>query len=305
MRENKILKYAMNTEPFIIEAPKSKKFFEMEDAPEDNFSEYDSPEENLDSVAEAEKEAEKILSEAAEQSEKILAEAFQRSKDAEEKLKEADFQAKMIIQETQNECDQILSEVRGRAEEEAKETHEKARQEGHKVGYDEGYTEGVNQGRIDGEKAVRNEMKDLINHTNAKAEKTLKDAKIQTSEYFTRSEDEIVKVVMMAIEKIIPQHFLDVPHIVLPVVREAIEYVRDQKEIIVHVEPDSYDLVLMARNEFQAMLTDGAAILDIVSDETLSPGDCLIETPNGGVDARLSTQIETMKDAIKKVLNKG
>ena len=110
---------------------------------------------------------------------------------------------------------------------------------------------------------------------------------------------------MMAIEKIIPQHFLDVPHVVLPVVRDAINHVRDQKEIKIHVEPESYDLILMARNEFQSMLTDGAAILEVVSDEALQPGDCLIETPNGGVDARLSTQIEMMKDAVKKVLNKS
>ncbi len=294
MRENKILKYAMNTEPFIIEAPKPKKFFAMEDAPEDN----------VDSVAEAETEAEKILSEAAEQSEKILEEAFKRSQEAEEKYKEADFQTKMMIQETQNECDQIIAETRQRAEEDAKETLEQARQEGHKKGYDEGYTEGVNQGRIDGENAVRNEMKDAIYQANAKAEKTIQDAKEQTSEYFIKAEDDVVKVVMMAIEKIIPQHFLDVPQIILPVVRDAIKHVRDQKEIKVHVEPDSYDLILMARSEFQSMLTDGAAILEIVSDETLRPGDCLIETPNGGVDARLSTQIEMMKDAVKKVLNK-
>ena len=296
MRENKILKYAMNTEPFIIEAPKSKtkKFFEMEESPEDS----------ADSLAEAETEAEKILSEAAEQSEKILAEAFKRSQEADEKLKEADFQTKLLIQETQNECDQILSEVRGRAEEEAKETLEKAREEGHKEGYEAGYTEGVNQGRIDGENAVRNEMKEEILQANAKAEKTIQDAKIQTQEYFTTAEDDIVNVVMMAIEKIIPQHFLDVPHVVLPVVRDAINHVRDQKEIKIHVEPESYDLILMARNEFQSMLTDGAAILEVVSDEALQPGDCLIETPNGGVDARLSTQIEMMKDAVKKVLNK-
>ena len=295
MRENKILKYAMNTEPFVIEAPKSKKFFEMEE----------SPEENAESLAEAETEAEKILSEAAAQSEKILAEAFKRSQEADEKLKEADFQAKLIIQETQNECDQILSEVRGRAEEEAKETLEEARQEGHKQGYDAGYNEGVEQGRIDGENAVRNEMKDAILQANSKAEKTIQDAKIQTQEYFIKAEDDVVKVVMMAIEKIIPQHFLDVPEVILPVVRDAINHVRDQKEIKVHVEPDSYDLILMARGEFQSMLTDGAAILEVISDESLRPGDCLIETPNGGVDARLSTQIEMMKDAVKKVLNKS
>ena len=100
-----------------------------------------------------------------------------------------------------------------------------------------------------------------------------------------------------------PQHFLDVPQVVLPVVRDAIARVRDQKEVKIHVEPNSYDLVLMARNEFQSMLTDGAAILEVVSDDTLKPGDVIIETPNGGVDARLLTQIELMKGAIQAVLN--
>ena len=51
------------------------------------------------------------------------------------------------------------------------------------------------------------------------------------------------------------------------------------------------------------MLTDGTAIIEIVSDDALKPGDCVIETPNGGVDARLSTQIGLMKNAIKTVLN--
>lgn len=291
MRENKILRHALNAEPFVIEAPK-KKFFEVEES-----------DESAD-IAEAETEAEKILSEAAAQSEKILAEAFQRSKEADAKLKEADFQTKMLIQETQNECEEIIAETRSRAEEEAKQTLEDARKAGHEKGYGEGYTDGVNQGRIDGERAVRDEMKQAIFDANAKAEKTLRDAKNQTSEYFTRSEDEIVKVVMMAIEKILPQHFLDVPQVVLPVVRDAIKFVRDQKEIKIHVEPESYDLILMARSEFQSMLTDGAAILEIISDEALKPGDCLIETPNGGVDARLATQIELMKDALKTVLHK-
>ncbi len=294
MRENKILKYAMNTEPFIVEAPISKRR-QMEE-----LLKQQTP----DDIEEAESEAEKILSDAAKQSELILSEAFKRSQAADEKYKEADFQTKMLVQETQNECDKIIAETRERAEADAKELGEKAQKEGHEQGYAQGYEEGVKTGREDGEKAVRQELKDTINQANAKAQKTIQDAKEQTSEYFIRAEDDIVKVVLQAIEKIIPQHFLDAPQVILPVVREAIKFVRDQKEIRVHVEPDSYDLILMARTEFQSMLTDGTAILEVVSDEALKPGDVVIETPNGGVDARLSTQLELLKDSIKTVLHK-
>ena len=34
----------------------------------------------------------------------------------------------------------------------------------------------------------------------------------------------------------------------------------------------------------------------------MNPGDCLIETPNGTVDARLATQIELVRQAVKNVM---
>ena len=291
---NKILKYAQYTEPVVIEAisPAQKKAAAIL---EENAL-------HVMSVAEA--EAKRIVSEAKSESEILLEESYRRSREAEEKLQEADFQSKLLIKKTQDECEQIISDTKKQAAEDAKQTLARAHDEGNKQGYAEGYKDGVKQGRTDGEKAIRKEMKATINQANAKAEKTIQDAKTQTAEYFVRAEDDIVKVVMQAIEKIIPQHFLDAPQVILPVVREAINYVRDQKEVKIHVEPESYDLVLMARSEFQSMLTDGTSILEVVSDDALKPGDVVIETPNGGVDARLSTQLELMKDAIKSVLQR-
>ena len=218
------------------------------------------------------------------QAEDLKAQAEDLKKQANEILDSAHKDAEKIVEDTRKEAEQLLEKV-------------------HKEGYDAGYDDGKEQGIQDGKKKIQDDMDDVIKEVNAKAEKTLQDAKEQTSEYFIRAEDDIAKIVMMAIEKILPQHFLDVPQVILPVVREAINHVRDQKQIKVHVEPYSYDLVLMARSEFQSMLSDGTAIIEIISDEALKPGDCVIETPNGGVDARLSTQISLMKKSIQSVLN--
>ena len=244
-------------------------------------------------------EVEEAIEEAEEDENKIdqetlntmLAEIAAKEQRAIEKLKDADIQANILKQQAQDEADKIIYA----ANEQVADILDQAQREGH--------DEGVKQGRIDGEIAIKKELEETLKQANEKAMKTLQDAKEATADYFVRAEDDIVKVVMMAIEKILPQHFLDVPQVVLPVVREAVKYVRDQKEIKVHVEPESYDLVLMAKGEFQAMLTDGTAILEVISDDSLSPGDCVIETPNGGVDARLLTQIELMKNSIKSVLN--
>lgn len=145
-------------------------------------------------------------------------------------------------------------------------------------------------------------MAGTIREANAKAEKTLQDAKEATQDYVRQAEQDVVSVVMSVVDKILPQHFIDVPQVVLPVVREAIEQVKDQKELIVHVPPDSYDLVLMAREEFRSILTYGDAILSVKSDDSLKPGDCLIETPNGSVDARLATRMELLKQAVREVM---
>ena len=267
------------TEKILLEAQENRdRAEEIRNLSQKESEEIKSQAEEIKNAAEI--EAQEIKA----QAEELKAQAAKLEKQAQETLNTAQKEAEKIVEDTRKEAEQLLEKV-------------------HKEGYDAGYDEGKEQGIKDGKKKIQDDMDDVIKEVNAKAEKTLQDAKEQTSEYFIRAEDDIAKVVMLAIEKILPQHFLDVPQVVLPVVREAINHVRDQKRIKVHVEPYSYDLVLMARSEFQSMLSDGTAIIEVVSDEALKPGDCVIETPNGGVDARLSTQIGLMKKSIQSVLN--
>ena len=317
-----IVRYMTVGEPVIIGA-NFKPLVEEEPPPQETVDEKPEPEpepeplrgldkETLDKIFEEIEEIERkskltknALKEAREskaaaeelerQAEDIRNKAAEIQTQAEQELQDAKTEAEKITADAQAEAEKIIDETKHEAEELLKKTR--------KEGYDAGYADGKEDGIKDGKASIERELADIVRQANDKAQKTIRDAKEQTSEYFIRAEDDIVKVVMMAIDKILPQHFIDVPQVILPVVREAIRHVRDQKEIKVHVEPDSYDLVLMARSEFQSMLTDGTAIIEVISDEALKPGDCVIETPNGGVDARLSTQLDLMKSAVESVLN--
>ncbi|SHK34548.1 flagellar assembly protein FliH [Selenomonas ruminantium] len=221
---------------------------------------------------------------------RMLAEIAAKEQRAIQMLKEAKVEAEILKQEAREECDRMLSEAREQIE--AKK--EEAAQIGRKEGYEEGYK--------DGEAKVREEMAEIIAEGSAQAQKTLQDAKAATRDYVQQAENDVVKIAMAVVEKILPQHFIDVPQIVLPLVREAIIKVKDQKELKIHVAPSDYDLVLMARNEFRGLLTYGDAEIDLISDQSMKPGDCLIETPNGTVDARLATQIELVRKAVKNVM---
>ena len=157
-------------------------------------------------------------------------------------------------------------------------------------------------GHEDGERKVREEMEAAIRAANAQAEKTLRDAKDASADYVQKAEKDVTTIAMSVVEKVLPQHFIDVPQVILPLVREAILKVKDQKELLIHVPPASYGLVLMARDEFRSLLTYGDATIEVLSDDSMQPGDCLVETPNGSVDARLATQIEMLKQAVKDVM---
>ena len=327
-----IVRYMTVGEPVVIGA-RPKPPVEKEPPPQENVEEEPEPEEEplrgidretldkiyaeIEEIERKSKLTEETLLEAeesktqAEELRKLADELHKQAEDfqkqAEQQLQDAKAEAEKITAEAQTKAEKITAEAQAEAEkiiDETKREAEELLKTTRKEAYDTGYADGKEDGIKDGKAKIERDLADIVRQANDKAQKTIRDAKEQTSEYFIRAEDDIVNVVMMAIDKILPQHFLDVPQVILPVVREAIRYVRDQKEIKVHVEPDSYDLVLMARSEFQSMLTDGTAIIEIVSDDALKPGDCVIETPNGGVDARLATQLDLMKSAVESVLNK-
>ena len=220
----------------------------------------------------------------------MLARITERDQEVEERLQQAEEKAAALRKEAEEERDRLLAEARLQAEA----LHEEARVKGHE--------EGMAAGRTEAEAAVRKEMDDRINETNALAEKTLRDAHDAMRDYIAHAEKDVVEIAMNAVERILPQHFIDVPQVLLPVVRDAILRVQDQKEIIVNVPPYSYDIVLMAREELRGILTAGDTNITIMSDEALKPGDCIVETPNGSVDARLQTQIDQLKQAVREVM---
>lgn len=212
----------------------------------------------------------------------------------ERELDKLRLEAKGALAKAKAEAEEEKQRILAEAETEIENLKEEAKVQGHE--------EGLREGREQGRQEALDEMKDAINSANEQAMKTLKDAKDATLDYMLQAEHDLAEVVLTVAEKIIPQHFIDAPQVILPAVREALLKIKDQKEIFVHVAPDNFDLVLMARDEFRSMLPGGNASLEIVSDESLKPGDCLIETESGALDARVSTQLELIRNAVREVM---
>ena len=208
--------------------------------------------------------------------------------------------AKTIISEARAAYEAMLAEAQQKKEEllaEAQKEIQDQKEQARKFGHEEGFKAGEKEGA----ESIRREQQGIIQSANKKAEHTLAVADKEMQEYVQQAEKMIMDMAMRIVEKILPQHFIDAPQIILPLVRKALSKIKDQNRIVVHVAPDNYEFVLMAKSEFQAML-EGTEPLTVKADDTLGNGDCVIESSNGTVDAKLATQLVLIKKAVQEVM---
>ena len=221
--------------------------------------------------------------------EHMWAEIRQKEEKASQLLKDAQIQAEIIRQEAKAEADKLLMDAR--------EKSSSIQEEAHKQGYEQGIAEG----REKGEQEIRQEQQHILTEANEGAERTLKEAQDACQEYVISAENTIAEMVLKIANKILPRHFIDVPQMILPLVQEAISKVKDQPKVVVKVAPESYELVMMAQPELQSQL-EGSGVLEVQSEQSLKPGDCLVESPNGVVDAGISTQLKLVEQAVRNVM---
>ncbi len=119
----------------------------------------------------------------------------------------------------------------------------------------------------------------------------------QSIDYLSNIEQEMAKLVSSAMRKIVADY--DQQELTLGIVKNALQVVRNQKEIKLHVAPDQLDSI---KQKIHTILADYSSIsfIDIISDSRLSTGDCILESEMGIVDARIEHQIKALELALSK-----
>jgi flagellar assembly protein FliH len=167
--------------------------------------------------------------------------------------------------------------------------------------YDESYRQGFAEGQAHGEAAAREQAAGDLAAAAGRAEDMLAVARKQATEELQAAERQLVELALAVAAKILAREGAENPTAVLPMVKEALAKVRDQEQVTVRVNPASYDFLLAARPELQAALA-GDVALTVAADSSLKEGDCVVETPFGTVDARIDTQLELVRAALRDVM---
>ena len=143
-----------------------------------------------------------------------------------------------------------------------------------------GYQDGLEQARLD------------------QAEKMIESVS-RTVDYFAKVEVDMVELVLGAVRKIVDGY--DDREKVLIVVRNVLAVVRNQKQMTLRLHADDVAVVRQKVNELLAAYP-GVGYLDIVADERLGRGACILESEIGMVEASLAGQLQALRSAFERVL---
>lgn len=180
---------------------------------------------------------------------------------ATENIPEAQLQAQRIVDEALNEAENVR--------EEAKQT-----------GYEEGRAEAGTQ------------IEDAL--------ATLNQAVKERKAIIKEAEPEILRLAIRVAEQIIKSEVSLHRDVSLNIVAEAIARVSDREQIIVRVNHDDAEFLKRYKDRLAGML-DGVKSFSILEDANVEAGGCVVETNLGFIDAKISTKLKSLEDALKKI----
>ncbi|MCB9654206.1 MAG: type III secretion system stator protein SctL [Deltaproteobacteria bacterium] len=114
-------------------------------------------------------------------------------------------------------------------------------------------------------------------------------------------EPSYVRLVRTCVSEIIGEALKMTDDAIVEIVRRALRDTRQQREVIVRVNPD--DVEMLRRNERRLLeMLARANTIDIREDPTVDRGGCIVVTELGTIDATLDKQLDALEAALETEL---
>jgi flagellar assembly protein FliH len=249
------------------------------------------------SIEEMEAELERYRRETEEEVKTMLADAQERAKQIEEDGRKAAFQ------ELQNAREQIKAESEKlkidsereieRAKFEAEKMIKEAELKVSEIEH-EAYKKGYEAGREEGYKEGQAEVMRLIDRLG-----TIVSTAVDIRDEIIRSSEKLMtEMILMIARKVIKDEIVERREVVINNIKEAIRRVKDRDRIDIRVNFADLDMTTAHKDELIKMM-ESLKKVNIYEDSRVDRGGCIIETDVGAIDARISTQLDTIEEAIR------
>ena len=235
---------------------------------------------------ETEAQVRQLLEEAKIRAEKIVEEgktkAFQMIQESKEKIKAEEDQGKARA-----------AQVEDRAKLEAERMIKEAEMKVNEVEH-EAYQKGYEAGREVGFKKGQSEVRRLIDRLGTIVGKAI-DIR---EDIIQASEKQMVEMILIIARKVIKDEIIERKEIVLNNIREALKRIKDRDRVDIRVNFSDLEITTAHKDEL-IKLMESLRKVNIYEDSRIDRGGVIIETDVGAIDARISTQLKEIEEAIR------
>lgn len=190
------------------------------------------------------------------------------------------------------------SDIQGRLEKkiellikEAKDRAVLIEREGYEKGFTEGEKEAFELGRKRTEAIVSNLSHALVDIDHYK------------ERIFREAQEEIVRMVLTVCQKVISHEISTNKEVIINCVKEASKYVTDKSNIYIKVNPEILGCLGSFKQDWPEFV-EGLDKVEIIGDQDIELGGCVIETALEIVDGRMEGKLEAIARVVEEELGK-
>jgi flagellar assembly protein FliH len=249
------------------------------------------------SIEEMEAELERYRRETEEEVRKMLDDAKTRARKIEEdgkgsafkELQEAKEQIKVEREKFRVEVEQEIDRGKYEAEKMIKEAELKVSEIEH-----EAYKKGYEAGREEGYKEGQAEVMRLIDRLG-----TIISTAVDIRDDIIRASEKLMTdMILMIARKVIKDEIVERREVVINNIKEAIMRIKDRDRIDIRVNFADLDMTTAHKDELIRMM-ESLKKVNIYEDSRVDRGGCIIDTDVGSIDARISSQLDTIEESIR------
>ena len=164
------------------------------------------------------------------------------------------------------------------------------------------YAEGIESAKIEAENIIKRAEADyeaVINEIVKIKEEAILEYKNEVSSL----ERELLDLSLTIAEKIINYEVNRTDEYILGIVKDALNRVMSKKDVILKLSTADYYTVL-SNKKLLVSSVKGFGEIELVQDESMEPGTCIVDTPMGVIDGSLQIRMDNIQKEIEKMLAK-
>lgn len=203
-------------------------------------------------------------------------------------LQKAKEEAEAILNGARQEADAMVADANMQSEE----IFQTAREDGRKKGYDEGLAQ------------IKEELETEYGQKKEELERLERKLQDDYNREMQNLEPKLLDVILTVVEKVFHIQFGDKRDILLYLVDNTLANIDGCREFRIRVGSDQKDFLEMHQDEMLDRIGHDMSI-EIVSDQSLSDGQCVIETDTGIFDCSLGVQLENLIKDLRSLSLRG